>query len=47
MPPATSSDQPDGDQKALIEALVQALNRFVARLKQTDPRVESGPENKA
>jgi hypothetical protein len=47
MPSATSSDETGGDQKALIEALVQALNRFVDRLKRTDPRVESGPENKA
>jgi hypothetical protein len=46
MPPATFSDETGGDQKPLIEALVQALNRFVDRFKQIDPRVKSEPENK-
>jgi hypothetical protein len=38
------SDEPNGDQKASIEALMQALSAFVDRLKQDEPRVESDTE---
>jgi len=43
---AAFSEEADGDQHALIEALVQALNRFIDRLNKTEARVESDPEHK-
>ena len=46
MPPPGLSDEPNGDQKALIEALMQALSAFVDRLNQDEARVESDTEQK-
>jgi len=40
MLPVVFSDETDGDQRPLIEALVQALNSFVDRLKQSEARIE-------
>jgi hypothetical protein len=45
LPPGLS-DEANGDQKALIEALMQALSAFVDRLNQDEAQVESDTEQK-
>ena len=42
--PADYPDETQGDQRPVIEALMQALSAFVDRLKQDEPRVESDTE---
>jgi len=44
--PTAFSDETNGDQQPLIEALLQALSAFVDRLKQAEARVESDTEQK-
>jgi len=46
VPPPGLSDEPNGDQKALLEALMQALSAFVERLNQDESRVETEAEQK-
>ncbi len=46
MPPPGLSDEPNGDQKALIEALMQALSAFVDRLNKDKELVEFDVEQK-
>lgn len=46
MLPPGLSDESNGDEKALIEALLQALSAFIDRLNQDEARVESGTEQK-